>query len=96
MDNLDSPWRSRVAPQGRYRGHCVIPPHFLNEGMFNIEYLICTSPTTTEYVTYPEAVTFYVIDDMENQGVGANGDVNGLRLSCGPGYNGHISDRRPC
>ncbi len=69
MDNLDSPWRNKIAPQGRYRGHCLIPPHFLNEGMFTIEYLICTSPTTSEYCTFPDAVTFYVIDDMRNEGV---------------------------
>ena len=44
----------------------------LNEGVFAIEYLICTSPTTTEYATYKDAVTFYVIDNMENAGVRAN------------------------
>lgn len=69
MDNLDSPWCNRVAPVGRYRAHCCIPAHFLNEGMFTIEYLICTSPTTTEYANAPDAVTFYVIDDMRNEGV---------------------------
>jgi lipopolysaccharide transport system ATP-binding protein len=69
MDNLDSPWRNRIAPIGRYRGRCQIPPNFLNEGMFSIEFLICTSPTTTEYVSAPEAITFYVLDDMKNEGV---------------------------
>jgi lipopolysaccharide transport system ATP-binding protein len=69
MDNLDSPWRDKIAPVGRYRAHCAIPAHFLNEGMFSIEYLVCTSPTTSEYATAPEAVTFYVIDDMKNEGV---------------------------
>lgn len=64
MDNLSSPWRNKIAPIGKYKAHCLIPPELLNEGMFTIEYLICTSPTTTEYATAPEAVTFYVIDDM--------------------------------
>ncbi|MGM4906779.1 ABC transporter ATP-binding protein [Tardiphaga sp. 866_E4_N2_1] len=69
MDNLDSPWRNRIAPIGRFRAQCVVPPDFLNEGMFTVEFLICTSPTTTEYVSASEAITFYVIDDMKNEGV---------------------------
>ncbi|MGE3991977.1 polysaccharide ABC transporter ATP-binding protein [Pseudorhodoplanes sp.] len=72
MDNLDSPWRDTVAPVGRYAATCVIPAHFLNEGMFTVEFLICTAPTTTEYCSYPDAVTFYVIDDMRNEGVRGN------------------------
>ncbi len=69
MDNLDSPWNSKVAPVGHYKAHCVIPAHFLNEGMFTLEYCLCTSPTTTEYVWRQDVVTFYVIDDMANEGV---------------------------
>lgn len=69
MDNLDSPWTHKKAPVGHHKARCSIPPNLLNEGMFTVEFLICTSPTTTEYVTYPDAVIFYVLDDMRNEGV---------------------------
>lgn len=69
LDNLDSPWTHKKAPIGHYKAQCEIPAHFLNEGMFTIEFLVCTSPTTTEYTTFPDAVTFYVSDDMKNEGV---------------------------
>jgi lipopolysaccharide transport system ATP-binding protein len=69
MDNLDSPWTHKKAPVGHYKAQCFIPAHFLNEGMFSVEFCMCTSPTTTEYVAFPEAVIFYVIDDMKNEGV---------------------------
>jgi lipopolysaccharide transport system ATP-binding protein len=69
MDNLDSPWVREHAPVGHYKGVCEIPPHFLNEGMFTVEFCLCTSPTTTEYCTFSDAVTFHVMDDMVNAGV---------------------------
>jgi lipopolysaccharide transport system ATP-binding protein len=69
MDSNETPWRDKVPPVGRHRAQCLIPPHLLNEGLFMIEYLVCTTPTTTEYATASEAITFYVIDDMRNEGV---------------------------
>ncbi len=69
MDNLDSPWRGKISPVGHYRARCVIPADFLNEGMFNVEYLICTNPTNTEYVTKRDVASFRIVDDMQNQGV---------------------------
>jgi lipopolysaccharide transport system ATP-binding protein len=72
MDNLSSPWQESPAKRGRYKTYCEIPSELLNEGMYTIEYLLCTRPTTTEYVTVKDAVSFYVIDDMENLGVRGN------------------------
>lgn len=72
MDNLTSPWQKSVAKPGRYKAQCVIPPELLNEGMYSIEFTVCTHPTTTEYADYREAVSFYIIDDMENAGVRGN------------------------
>jgi lipopolysaccharide transport system ATP-binding protein len=72
MDNLSSPWQDSVNPKGRYRAQCIIPAELLNEGMYMIEFTVCTRPTTTEYCDFREAVTFYVIDDMQNTGVRGN------------------------
>lgn len=72
MDNQTSPWQDGIAQRGQYRAQCVIPPELLNEGMYSVEFTVCTRPTTTEYADYREAVTFYVIDDMQNEGVRGN------------------------
>lgn len=72
MDNHDTPWQSTPPAPGRYKAKCKIPAHFLNEGMFTIEWVICTQPTTTHHVAFPDALTFRISDDMANIGVRGN------------------------
>jgi lipopolysaccharide transport system ATP-binding protein len=72
MDSADSPWRERPAPAGLYRARCEVPANLLNEGTMRVEYLICTRPTSTLYVTYPDAISFNMTDDMEEAGARGN------------------------
>jgi hypothetical protein len=72
MDNLDSPYRNSIQPEGLYRAKCVIPASLLNEGTIRIEYLICTHPTSQYFVTVPDAVSFQLTDDKTSTGVRGN------------------------
>jgi lipopolysaccharide transport system ATP-binding protein len=72
MDNLDSPYQHGPAAPGYYRARCTVPEQLLSEGFFTIEYLICTNPTTTYRVTFPEAISFRVTDDRSSTGVRGN------------------------
>jgi lipopolysaccharide transport system ATP-binding protein len=69
IDNQDSPWRHRVAPAGRYRARCTIPPNFLNEGLFMVDFSVQASNRSSEYATCVDAGSFYVVDDLANTGV---------------------------
>jgi len=72
MNNLDSPYRDSIQPEGLYRERCMIPANFLNEGTIRIEYLICTRPTSQYFVTIPDAISFQVTDDRSASGVRGN------------------------
>lgn len=72
MDNLDSPWHESPPPEGLYRARCELPANLLNEGLIRVEYLICTRPTTPTYVTYPDAISFKMTDDMKPEGARGN------------------------
>jgi len=75
MDNIDSPWKGKVHPTGRFSAKCTIPKNFLNEGLFKIEYLICTHPHDGTHVTVDDVITFNIIDDMKENGVRGNWGV---------------------
>lgn len=72
VDNLDSPWRNRVAPVGRYRARCTIPPNFLNEGLFMVDFTVQAVNRSSEYATCVDAASFYVVDDLRSGGVRGN------------------------
>ncbi len=72
MDNLDTPWRTERTPAGLHRARCEVPANLLNESFVRVDYLICTKPTTRDYVVYPDAVFFHIVDDMRPGG--ARGD----------------------
>lgn len=69
MDNLSNPYAKEPTPQGKFTEICKIPANFLNEGIYYVEVLVCTNPTGTNYVTYPDALSFSVVDDMGSAGV---------------------------
>jgi len=72
MDNLDSPFQDEPAAEGLYRARCTVPANLLNAGSIRVEYLICTRPTSPQYVTFPDAISLNITDDMEEQGVRGN------------------------
>jgi lipopolysaccharide transport system ATP-binding protein len=72
MDNLESPLQDKPPAPGRYSARCHIPADFLNEGMFTIEAVICTFPTTTYHLAFRDAVIFSITDDMKSTGVRGN------------------------
>ena len=74
MDNLDSPWHNRIAPVGIYRVQCVIPAHFLNDGVFMLDVVISAKERSSEYMSCVDAATFRVVDDMKNEGVRGDWD----------------------
>ncbi len=75
LDNKDAPWQGQPPKEGQYTARCTIPPNFLNEGLFMVDFTISTRVRATEYATCPDAGSFYVVDDMKNEGV--RGDWNG-------------------
>lgn len=69
IDNLHNPYTKEPTPQGKFTETCTIPANLLNEGIYYVEVLICTNPTGVNYVTYPDALSFSVVDDMDPNGV---------------------------
>jgi lipopolysaccharide transport system ATP-binding protein len=75
VDNLDSPWRNRIAPVGRYCAACIVPADLLNEGLFMVDVSVQASDRSSEYAACTDAGSFYVVDNMEPGGV--RGDWHG-------------------
>jgi lipopolysaccharide transport system ATP-binding protein len=75
IDNLDSPWRNRTPPVGRYRATCTVPPNFLNEGLFMVDVSVQAANRSSEYASCADACSFYVVDNMKPGGV--RGDWQG-------------------
>jgi lipopolysaccharide transport system ATP-binding protein len=68
MDNLDVTPTDLPRRAGRYRETCHVGGNFLNEGIYRVEVVICTNPTTQYNIVVADAVTFSVDDDMTMQG----------------------------
>ncbi|OCZ92320.1 hypothetical protein A7P25_22535 [Achromobacter xylosoxidans] len=67
MDNQVGTDSEGPRPVGRYRETCTIPRHFLGEGTFRVEVIICTNPTTPNYIAVADAVSFGVNDDRRSR-----------------------------
>jgi hypothetical protein len=63
MDNLDIADALKMRPKGRYKEVCKIPKDFLNVGIYKIEVVICTNPTTENYIAVADSISFEIIDD---------------------------------
>jgi len=72
MDNLDTAFHDEPPAAGLYRARCTVPPDLLNQGTMRVEYLICTRPTSVTYVTFPDAISFNMTDNMEEAGARGN------------------------
>jgi lipopolysaccharide transport system ATP-binding protein len=68
MDNLH-PVTSQVRAPGSYRETCIIHPELLNEGVYRIEVVICTNPTTRHNIAVADALTFTLTDDKSPEGL---------------------------
>jgi lipopolysaccharide transport system ATP-binding protein len=69
MDNLNIPTALTTRPAGTYREICRVRNELLNEGMYRVEVVICTNPTTQFNIAVPDVVTFSVTDDLSSAGV---------------------------
>jgi lipopolysaccharide transport system ATP-binding protein len=72
MDNLDLPNPEAARRAGRHIERCEIATPLLNEGVYTIEVVICTHPTTEYNIVVPEAASFVITDDMSPEGVRGN------------------------
>ncbi|HLX79289.1 MAG TPA: ABC transporter ATP-binding protein [Burkholderiales bacterium] len=72
MDNLDIPNPDAPREPGIYVQRCTIKSPLLNEGQYLVEALICTHPTSPHNLVVPDAVGFFVGDDMATSGVRGN------------------------
>ncbi len=69
MDNRDIPETLAERAAGSYRERCKIKTGLLNEGMYRVEVVICTNPTSAMNIVVDDAVTFSVTDDGASDGV---------------------------
>lgn len=69
MDNLDIPKSIQKRTAGRYIEECLIKRNFLNEGTFRIEVVICTNPTSENYIAVPDAVSFSITDNLSSSSI---------------------------
>lgn len=63
MDNYLFENKVEPRPAGLYVERCRIPAHFLGEGTYTVEALICVNPMAQENLTVRDAVIFSVADD---------------------------------
>jgi lipopolysaccharide transport system ATP-binding protein len=63
MDNYLFENKPEPRPAGTYTERCRIPAHFLNEGTYSVEALICVNPMAEENLSVKDAVIFSVADD---------------------------------
>lgn len=73
--DLDSSWRKRPRPVGRYVTTGWIPGNFLGEGNFFVSACCCTLNPLIEQFLEKEAVVFHVYDSLD--GDSARGDYTG-------------------
>ena len=73
--DLDSEWRGRERPTGRYVSRAIIPGNLLAEGAFFVRTAMITlEPVKVQY-NEPDAVAFQVMDTID--GDSARGDYGG-------------------
>lgn len=69
MDNLDIPQYLRSRPKGKYKETCLINRDILNQGTYRIEVVVCTKPTSENYIAVPDVVSFAITDDVHSLAV---------------------------
>lgn len=69
MDNLDIPQHLHSRPMGEYVETCLINRDLLNQGTYRVEVVICTNPTSENYISVPDVVSFAITDDKHSDTV---------------------------
>jgi lipopolysaccharide transport system ATP-binding protein len=66
MDNLDIPQCLLSRPKGEYKETFLINRNLLNQGTYRVEIVVCTNPTSENYISVPDVVTFSVTDNLQS------------------------------
>jgi len=69
MDNLDIPRYLRLRPKGEYKETCLINRDLLNQGTYRVEVVVCTNPTSENYISVPDVVSFAITDNLQSLAV---------------------------
>lgn len=69
MDNLDLPQNGRYRQKGRHKETCLINKDILNQGTYRVEVVICTNPTSENYISVPDVVSFSITDNLKSLAV---------------------------
>ncbi len=69
MDNLDIPHYLHSRPKGEYRETCLINRDLLNQGTYRVEVVVCTNPTSENYISVPDVVSFAITDNLQSLAV---------------------------
>jgi lipopolysaccharide transport system ATP-binding protein len=69
MDNLDIPKYLRSRPKGEFRETCLINRDLLNQGTYRVEVVVCTNPTSENYISVPDVVSFAITDNLQSLAV---------------------------
>lgn len=69
MDNLDIPHYLRARPMGEYKETCLINRDLLNQGTYRVEVVLCTNPTSENYISVPDVVSFSITDNFRSLAV---------------------------
>lgn len=67
MDHKYTPYLNAVNPKGRHKARCNVPKNIFSEGLYNIEPVIVTFPTSRMVSYYKSAVIFQMTDDMSDE-----------------------------
>ena len=73
--DLDSEWRNKPRPAGRYVSTAWVPGNYLSEGSFIVNIAVSTLAPVRVHIHERDAVAFHVIDDLA--GDSARGDYAG-------------------
>lgn len=68
MDHKYTPYLKKPNPVGLHKARCTLPRNLLSEGIYNIEPVIVTHPTSRMVAYLKPAVVFQMTDDMSDEG----------------------------
>lgn len=69
MDNIDFDQINGDRKKGRYKETCLLVKNFFNQGTYRVEVVICTNPTSENYIAFPDAISFSVVDNLNSNSI---------------------------
>lgn len=64
MDNAFTPYKMTPQSRGVHRARCRVPAGLLSEGVFHVELVICTHPSSTNYASERDVLVLTIVDEM--------------------------------